>query len=297
MRHLNFHPIHLNPRALFARHCLMPIALLAGACGHALAQDAAAGGPPPGWVGPPPGWSGGVLAGAGAAPDFEGSRTQRGQPVLGFAMTYRNQAMGSLEMGSRGLAWTPVQGPDAKLTIGTSLDPGRVDNGDKKLTVMGYRPGNERLQGLGEIDAAPVLSVGGAFKLAGLPLAAELRHAFGSHDGTQLDLGLKAPWKIGSHVDLSIAPAITWADRRYMQAFFGVTSAQAAASRYAAYDARSGLKSAQLTVDMDMALSRWWHVNATVQAKRLLQDAADSPITEKTTQVSGMVAVLRQFQL
>ena len=296
MRHLERNPSKINRLASWAGRCLIPIALWAGACAQAHAQDAAADGPPPGWVGPPPGWSGGVLGGAAGMPDFEGSRTDRGQPVLGFAMTYRSQTLGSVEMGSRGVAWTPVQRPEASLSVGLSLDPGRVDNGDKKLTMMGYRPGNERLRGLGEIDAAPVLSVGGSAKLVGLPLAATLRHAAGSHDGTQVDLGLKVPWKIGSHADLFIVPSVTWADRRYMQAFFGVTPTQASASRYAAYEARSGLKSAQLTLDLDMALSRWWHLNATVQAKRLLQDAANSPITEKTMQVSGMVGLLRQFQ-
>ena len=285
-----------NPLMRWASHCLVPIALGAAACGQARAQDASAGGPPLGWVGPPPGWSGGVLAGAAGMPDFEGSRTNRGQPVLGFVATYRSQHWGSVETGSRGLSWTPVQRPDASLSVGLSLDPGRLDNGDRKLTMMGYRPGSERLKGLGEIDAAPVVSIGGSATLAGLPLAATLRRAAGSHNGTQLDLGLKVPWKIGAHADLSISPTVTWADRRYMQAFFGVTPAQAAASRYPAFEAGSGLKSAQLTMDLDMALSRWWHLNATLQARRLLRDAVDSPISEKSMQYSGMVGLLRQFQ-
>jgi outer membrane scaffolding protein for murein synthesis (MipA/OmpV family) len=46
-----------------------------------------------------------------------------------------------------------------------------------------------------------------------------------------------------------------------------------------------------------MALSRYWHINATLLEKRLLRDAADSPITQKTSQVSGLVGLLYQFQL
>ena len=112
------------------------VAIAALTAGGLLAHAAEAlDGPPPGWSGPPPGWSGGVLGGAARLPDFEGSRTSRTQPVLGFAITYRTQTLGSVEMGSRGLNWTFVQRPDVDLGVGLSLDPGRLDNGERKLTA------------------------------------------------------------------------------------------------------------------------------------------------------------------
>jgi len=269
------------------------LALLALFAPHTFAQD----GPPPGWVGPPPGWSGGVLMGAAHAPEFEGSRDARTQPVLGGEITHRSAHLGSVAMGSRGVQWTVVQNPVFSAGVGLATDPGRVDNGDRKLSAMGYRPGNETLRGMGEISATPVLSAFGSYTLAGVSLTSAVRRATESHEGSQLDLGLRLPWKIDPHTTLSIVPSVTWADQRYAQAFFGVTPAQSAASGYSAFDAGAGLKSSQLVLDFDMALSRYWYLNAVLQAKRLQGDAADSPIVQKTRQMSGMLVVRYQFQL
>ncbi len=235
--------------------------------------------------------------GAARAPEFEGSRDSRSQPVLGGEITYRSASFGSVAMGSRGLNWTVVQRPEFSAGVGMAIDPGRIDNGERKLTPLGYRPGNESLRGLGEIRATPVLSAFGSYTLGGVSLTSAARRATGSHEGSQIDLGLNLPWKIGAHATLSIAPSATWADRRSMQAFFGVTPAQSAASGYMAFDAGAGLKSTQLVLDFDMGLSRYWYVNAMLQAKRLQRDAAHSPIVQKARQTSGMLVARYQFQL
>lgn len=276
-----------------SRAQLLAFALLALSSTLAHAQD----GPPPGWVGPPPGWSGGVLLGAARAPLFEGSRDSRSQPVLGAEVTYRSATLGSVAMGSRGLQWTVVQRPEFSAGVGLAVDPGRIDNGERKLTPLGYRPGSDSLRGLGEIRATPVLQAFGSYTLGGLSLTSTARRATGSHEGAQIDLGLSLPWKIDAHTTLSIAPSATWADRRFMQAFFGVTPAQSAASGYTVFEGGAGLKSSQLALDFDMALSRYWYINAVLQAKRLQGDAADSPIVQKTRQTSGMLVARYQFQL
>jgi outer membrane scaffolding protein for murein synthesis (MipA/OmpV family) len=281
--------------SFFLRRAALLVAIAIPGLVHA--QGMAADGPPAGWVGPPPGWSGGLLLGIASAPEFEGSRVARRSPVIGGEISYRAEPLGTIAMGSRGLAWTFVQRPEATAGLGLNVDPGRVDNGDRKLSAMGYRPGSAALRGLGEIDATPVLSAQGSVSGFGLSLTGAVRHATGSHEGTQVDLGLALPIRLGAHAKLSIAPSLTWADRRYMQAFFGVTPAQSAASGYAAFDTDAGLKSQQLTLDLDMAFSRHWHVVATLQGKRLVRDAADSPITQKAMQASGMVAAMYQFQL
>ncbi|EOZ0886306.1 MipA/OmpV family protein [Serratia marcescens] len=78
----------------------------------------------------------------------------------------------------------------------------------------------------------------------------------------------------------------TWANSGYQRGYFGVTSLQAQHSAFSAYRPGSGFKDATLTA----ALNYQWRPNVAFQAgvgvTRLLGDAADSPIVEKTT--SGM---------
>ncbi|HEY0817982.1 MAG TPA: MipA/OmpV family protein [Rhizobacter sp.] len=254
-------------------------------------------GPPAGWVGPPPGWSGGVLVGASSAPRYEGSRDTRVGPVLGGEVTYRSMAFGSVAAGSRGLVWTPFQSPVGSASLGLSVDPGRVDNDDRKLTPAGQRPGSADLRGMGEVEMTALVSASGSLALGPASLTGALRQAVSSHRGTLVDVGLALPWKLHRHATLTLTPGLTWASARHMQAYFGVTPQQSAASGFAAFDAGAGLKSHSLVLDFDMAFSRYWHLNAVLRAHRLQGDAADSPITQRRHQTSGMLALRYEFQL
>lgn len=259
----------------------------------AQAQD----GPPPGWVGPAPGWSGGVLLGAAAVPEYEGSRHTRVQPVLGGEVYWRPGAGASVAMGSRGLVWTPWQTTAGSASLGLSVDPGRVDDDERKLTPAGLRPGSADLRGMGEVKMTALVSASGSLVLGPVSLTGAVRQAVSSHRGTLVEAGLALPWQLHRHAKLTLTPGVTWADRRHMQAYFGVTPQQSAASGFASFDAGAGLKSQQLVLDFDMAFSRHWHVNALLRVQRLAGDAADSPLTQRTRQASGMLALRYEFQL
>ncbi|HYE70036.1 MAG TPA: MipA/OmpV family protein [Aquabacterium sp.] len=256
----------------------------------------AVGGPPPGWVGPPPGWSGGVLAGAARLPRYEGGSGSRTQPVLGMQASYRSLRWGTVEMGSRGIGWTVVQQPALSLGAGLQVDPGRVDNGDDKLTPLGYRPGGERLRGLGEIKAAPVLVLSGSAAAGRVSVSTALRRTLGSHEGTQVGLGLAWPLQLRPHARLVFAPSATWADQRTMAAYFGVSAQQSLASGFDRYRTGPGWKSAQLELQFEADFSRDWHLQATLQRRRLLNDAARSPVIERRDSTAGMLALLYTFR-
>lgn len=272
---------------------LAAIAALAVFAPFAHAQD----GPPPGWVGPAPGWSGGVLMGVAAVPEYEGSRHTRVQPVLGGEVYYRPGVGASVALGSRGLVWTPWQTQAGSASLGLSVDPGRVDHGDRKLTPAGLRPGSADLRGMGEVDMTALVSASGSVTLGPASLTGSLRQAVSSHRGTLVEVGLALPWQLHRHAKLTLTPGVTWADQRHMQAYFGVTPQQSAASGYSAFEAGAGVKSQHLVLDFDMAFSRHWHVQALLRVQRLTGDAADSPIVQRTRQASGMLAARYEFQL
>ncbi len=285
-----------RPKCSLAR----PLRSLAGSCllGSMLAAQAEA--PPAETRAAPPGWSGTVFLGAVVAPRFQGSQDSRSLPGVGMEFSYRDAALGTVSIGNRGLLWSPELPPAIRVQLGLEIDPGRVDSDDKKLGLLGYRPGSAALKGMGEVRATGVFAGTVGYTLpgmGGLALNGSVRQALSAHRGSQLNLGLSFPLFRSSDLQLTLAPSLTWADRRYQQAYFGVTEAQALASGRQAFRPRAGHKSAQLTLEMDMALTQQWRLAASLELAQLRADASRSPLTQKTRQVSGMVGVVYPFQL
>ena len=70
----------------------------------------------------------------------------------------------------------------------------------------------------------------------------------------------------------------TWATGPYMRSLFGVTPVQAAASGYPAFTPGSGFKDVTCGLNGHYRIAARWSVVANVSYKRLIGDAADSPI-------------------
>jgi outer membrane scaffolding protein for murein synthesis (MipA/OmpV family) len=243
---------------------------------------------------PASGWSGSVFAGAAYVPDFEGSRTSHAGPLLGVETSYRTQDRGIFGFGSQGLNWRIEQG-SSSIGIGLSAEGGRSDGEHGGLGGTGLRQGSERLKGLGDIRSTPVVALFGSTTLGPVPLQASIRTATRSHKGTLVDVGSPLSWNLTDRLSLSVSPGFTWADGRYMQAFFGVTDAQSAASGRRTFKAGAGIKSAQLGTGLEFEIDKHWSMAGGVQVKRLMGDAADSPVTEKKIQTSGMLSLQYRF--
>ncbi|HWC63856.1 MAG TPA: MipA/OmpV family protein [Rhizomicrobium sp.] len=70
-----------------------------------------------------------------------------------------------------------------------------------------------------------------------------------------------------------------WSDGDYMQTFFGVNAADAAASRFPVFNAGAGVKSAGISLSLDQFLSPKFSIGIRAHYARLLNAAADSPVT------------------
>lgn len=77
---------------------------------------------------------------------------------------------------------------------------------------------------------------------------------------------------------LSGVVAGTWATGKYMRSFFGVTTAQAAASGYPVYTPGSGFKDISAGLNGSYVIAPQWSLVADVNDKRLIGGAVDSPI-------------------
>ena len=135
------------------------------------------------------------------------------------------------------------------------------------------------LTGLGDVDWAFEAGATIGYRYGLLEGFATLRRGFGGHEGFVAELGLNAVLEPTPQLDLSLGPRLHLATDDYLDTYFGVSAAEAAASGYPAFDPDGWLKGAGFEAEGRYALSRHWAIRGEAGYERLLGDAADSPIT------------------
>jgi len=102
------------------------------------------------------------------------------------------------------------------------------------------------------------------------------------HDGPGL-VGDRVPCSQDANekVQIFVGPQVTFADSRYMQAYFGInpgnTSAQ---SNFHNYSASGGLKDAKLGITGLYHINDHWLIDGDLGVERLLGSATGSPIVQ-----------------
>ena len=87
----------------------------------------------------------------------------------------------------------------------------------------------------------------------------------------------------------------TWADRDYMQTYFGVTAAQAQATSFSVYTPKSGSRKVDASVGAEYAMASSWKLQANLAISRLADVAAASPIVGRRNGASAALAVAYEF--
>jgi MipA family protein len=107
----------------------------------------------------------------------------------------------------------------------------------------------------------------------------EVRKGFGGHDGVIVDVGADAVAS-GDRWTVAAGPRFSWADDEFTQTYFGVTPGEALASPYiaSAYDAKGGPRYVGAVASADYKWTERWGLTFDVGYRRLLGDAADSPL-------------------
>jgi outer membrane scaffolding protein for murein synthesis (MipA/OmpV family) len=155
------------------------------------------------------------------------------------------------------------------------------------------------LQGLDGIDAAVELGLG-LFRITERSrIYGEVRRGFGGHDGWIAEAGIDAILRPTERLVLTGGPRAHWGDAAFVATYFGVTSTEAADSRYAAYDPDGGLVSLGVEVNARYDFQNGWGLHATLGWRRLQGDAAGSPITEEGSadQLGASLIVTRTVAL
>lgn len=120
--------------------------------------------------------------------------------------------------------------------------------------------------------------------------------AANDHHGAIAELGVqRLAADIAAHHTLSFAAGATVVNRDYNQAFFGVTMPDAIKSGNRYYQPGGGLKDVHAGVRWNWSMSPDWMLTANVQAMRLLNSAANSPLVVRPTNLTVTAAIAYRF--
>jgi outer membrane scaffolding protein for murein synthesis (MipA/OmpV family) len=228
-----------------------------------------------------PVWRAELGADLASYPVFEGSQRYKAMPTPFAEVEYRGRLFAST---GEGVGVNILRGRTWRAGAAVSYDLGRDVDVERSW-----------LRGLGDVHPAPEGKLFAEYGILPFVFTADLRRGFGGHNGLIGDLGVYMP-VIGSEKGfLFIGPSVTFADRRYMQSYFGVTEAQASRSRFHPYDASAGLKSAGFGASGTLFVSEHWFLQIDAAYERLLDSAAASPITEARSQFVAVAGVGYKF--
>jgi outer membrane scaffolding protein for murein synthesis (MipA/OmpV family) len=207
-------------------------------------------------------------------PLYDGASLTRtfGGPVINIR--YKDFAFASV---GEGVGLNLIHGDHYRGGLALTYDLGRLESNDI-----------EHLRGLGNIDRAAAVKAFLSYAISkSFPMVvrADVRQIIGGADGMVADVDAYMPLPGSSRRLIMFAgPSFTYADHRYLQKEFGVTTTQSIASGYPVYDVHAGSDAAGFGFSATGFVTEHWFVNLDAAVNRLLGSAADSPITQKTTQ-------------
>ncbi|WP_417321172.1 MipA/OmpV family protein [Emcibacter sp.] len=153
--------------------------------------------------------------------------------------------------------------------------------------AVGYAEGRDEsdarveLDGLGDIKATAEAVLFAEVEIGFIEVELEVAKAFGGHDGLTVELsaGIDAP--LTDRLFVGVEPFIAYADKKYTQSYYGVSSSQAANSAtYSKYDAGGGFESYGVELEANYKITQNWSAIISTSYTRLLGDAKDSPIVD-----------------
>lgn len=170
--------------------------------------------------------------------------------------------------------------------------------------LAGYAFGRDEgdgllLRGLGDVDGGVIVGGYVGYRVSSLFFDVSYHHIVSGDTGGFFRLGVSNTFQVSPQLKAKIRVGATYADDDYMQEYFGITAAQSAASTagLAAYDASAGFKDVHVKLSGTYDIDNRWSLTGSAGYKRLIEDAADSPIVEAEDQFSASLGVTYRFSL
>lgn len=157
----------------------------------------------------------------------------------------------------------------------------------------------KELTGLNSVNWTMELGLGLGYEQRDWRVFGDARYGFFGHHGFVGQLGADVIGRPIKGLTLTLGPRMDFGDEQFTQTYFGITPAEAAASRFSAYSPGGGLVSAGLLFDAQYQIDERWGLEGQVAWNRYLGDAANSPITQygSTDQFQVKLLITRRISL
>jgi MipA family protein len=225
--------------------------------------------------------TGGV--GIGAAPDYFGSDDVSFGATGVLRLDYL-RLPGGIEFGSVGVP---------------GLVTGFGPRGSVRYIGSRRASNNPELRGLDDVDRTLEVGLGLGYDAEFARAFADVRYGFGGHEGFAGEVGADALLYPMENVIVNLGPRAAWGDGDFMGTYFGISDRESAASNLPAFNASSGFYAVGVEVGARYQFSPAWGVEGRVTYDYLVNDAADSPITDmgSRNQIGGRVMITRSISL
>lgn len=221
-------------------------------------------------------------------PEFQGAEDYRILPVPYFDVRYVDREgtlfFANVPQGVGGYLLRSRDPAGRSFSLGAALAPGFANRDPEDL------PGLETF-GTG-LEARLLLDYGGRNWGAQARIA---QGVIGGHESLYADLGASWRRRFGRGGFLAVGPNLRFGGSGFMEALYGVTAAEAAATGLAPFDAGAGLESVSVQGVLSVPVRGPWRFTTVGRLGVLQGDAADSSLTQASTQVFLLTAVTRQF--
>lgn len=230
-------------------------------------------------------WYLSVGASAIAAPDFEGARgrTLKLSPII---------SMGKV-------------GPEARfVSRNDNISFSLYDNASERAGVTGKFIWGRDSSEYAETNGMSDVKMGGEagafaeiYPTDFMRMRAEVRRGIRSHDGIVADISADAFIDVTGTIRVSAGPRAAFASKGYMQAYYGVNAAEAAASGLTPYDPDGGLKSLGVGGAITWKTTDRLTTTAFGEFSRLQGPAADSSLVrERGSRTQLMLGVAATYR-
>jgi MipA family protein len=236
-------------------------------------------------------WSARISVGGAMMPEFQGSKHYRYLPFVSANIAYEKYYVDFTGMGAK---FNVVNSPmfEAGPMIGYNMGRDN-DMENRRLRLLPKVKGTVEFGGFVKVNFKQVM-----LQNDSLSFGADFMMAPEGHKGYRASLQASYGIQVTKPLFVSLDAKMTFADKKYMNAFFGVTPAGAAATGLSAFAASAGVSRADIGLSARYALTQNWGVTGRVGYGRLLGDAAKSPIVKRegtANQFMSTVGVTYRF--